>query len=681
MDITNRVMVRDSSGQISITRGQSSEGQQPNPGTCSFQLNNRDGLFSPANPISPYYGKIGRNTQLRVSVAKGDDKSYRFWGEVSAWPEDWDTTNTDIWVDIEAAGILRRLGQGTTPLRSTMYRGLMSAATTTPVAYWPCEDASGATFLASALGGPNMRLGGSPSLAADSGFACSASLPAMNGGAFTGTIGNYAVTGQSQVRWLMYLPTPPANGTVLVQLAGTGSIAVWTVNYGTGGSLALNGFSSDGTQVYTGGAIAFALDGDRIRVSVEMTQNGANVDWNMSIVQANTGISAAIGATVSSATVGRLTTVTVTPAGSLSDAVFGHISVQSTITSAFDLVGQVTAFVGETVSSRLTRLCAEEGISYANLAAISTDTMGPQLPNQFLALMQECVDVDQGTLFERETAFGLAYRARLAQYNQIPKLALSYPGNQLAGTPKPVPDDQNVKNSITASRPNGASALVELTSGALSTQPPPLGVGTYPDSPSLNVHGDDDLFQHAAWRVHLGTVDEPRYPAISINLAHPSMATQRLAALNTLFGSRIVVQSPPSRLGGDISQIVIGISETITHFEHRITFVGEPESPYHVGVLEDPVLGKVDSDDSYLAGDMTPTSTTVPVSIVTSTWVTDPSQFPFDITVTGEQMTVTGITGASSPQLFAVIRSVNGVIKTHQAGEQVRLINPAIVAL
>jgi hypothetical protein len=683
VDITSRVMVRDSGGNIAITRGQSSEGQQPNPGTCSFQLNNRDGLFSPANPISPYYGRIGRNTQIRVSVAKGDDKSYRFWGEVTAWPEDWDTTDTDIWVDIEAAGILRRLSQGTTPLRSTLYRGLMSAATTTPVAYWPMEDAAGASFMTSALGGPNMQIGGAPSLSADSGFACSASLPTMNNGAFVGPVPSYAVTGQTQVRWLMYLPSAPANGTVLVQATGTGTVAMWTVTYGTGGSLSTTGYDRDGNIVAGPAPVGFALDGtDRIRVSLELTQNGTTgIDWALSVINATTGSIGGLSGTFATVTVGRIIAVTVTPAGTLADAVFGHVSVQNDVTSVFDLAGQVTAFKGEVATTRLARLCTEEGINFTNIRGLSADAMGPQLPNTFLALVQECVDVDQGVFYERDVAFGLAYRPRAVLYNSPATLTLSYPGHQLSDTPKPVPDDQNVKNSVTASRPDGASTLVELETGRLSIQPPPLGVGTYPDTPSLNVLRDDDLLQHAAWRVHLGTVDEPRYPAISINLAHPSMAAQRFAALDVLPGSRIVVQSPPSRLGGDISQIVIGSSETITHFEHRIVFVGEPESPYHVGVVEDAVLGKVDSEDSYLAGDMTPTQASVLVSIATSTWVTDPVQFPFDVTIAGEQMTVTGVTGASSPQLFALTRSVNGVVKTHQAGEQVRLTHPAVIAL
>jgi len=684
VDITGRVMVRDTGGQISITRGQSAEGSNPNPGTCSLTLNNRDGLFSPANPVSPYWGKIGRNTQLRVSVAKGDDKSYRFWGEVTAWPEDWDSTDTDVWVDITAAGILQRLNQGSTPLRSTMYRGLMSAATTAPVAYWPMEDGSSSTSLASATGGRPMTIGGSPSLASDTGFFCSAALPAMSGGAFTGPVPSYAVTGESQVRFLMCLPTAPADNTVLVQAATAGgTIPRWAVVFNTGGALSLKGLDTDGTVLITSGPIVFNVTGLRVRVSLELTQSGANVDWSLSTVNAATGGVLALGGTFTSQTVGRFTSVTVSPAGDLTDAVFGHVSVQADVTSVFDLVGQVTAYVGETVASRLARLCTEEGVDFVNFPAASTDAMGPQLPATFMALAQECADVDQGVLLEREVSFGLAYKSRAFLYNQGSGLTLSYPGNQLAAIPKPVPDAKLVQNSVTASRPNGSSATYVLESGALSVLAPPLGVGTYPDSPSLNVESDDDLLHRAAWRVHLGTVDEPRYPAISVNLAHPSMAARRISTLNVLFGSRIVVEDPPLRLGGDISQLVIGITETITHFEHRITYVCQPESPYRVATLDDATYGRPDTDGSTLADDMTPTSTSVRVATVAGAplWTTDSADCPFGVTVGGEQMTVTAITGSSSPQTFTVTRSVNGVVKTHQVGDDVRLTSPMILAL
>lgn len=55
--------------------------------------------------------------------------------------------------------------------------------------------------------------------------------------------------------------------------------------------------------------------------------------------------------------------------------------------------------------------------------------------------------------------------------------------------------------------------------------------------------------------------------------------------------------------------------------------------------------------------------------------------FPFDISVGGEQITVTDITGGSSPQTFTVIRSVNGVSKSQAEGTAVALFNPPILAL
>lgn len=297
-------------------------------------------------------------------------------------------------------------------------------------------------------------------------------------------------------------------------------------------------------------------------------------------------------------------------------------------------------------------------------------------------LLQECVDVDQGVLLERETAFGLAYEPRIALYNQDARLTLSYPGHQLAAVPKPVPGDQNLHNVVTVTRPSGSSATSQLDAGRLSVLPPPAGVGVYPDAPSLNVRDDAALQQHAAWRVYLGTVNEPRYPAISVNMAHPAMATLRDSALRVLFGAKVVITSPPSRLGGDVSQIVIGIQETITHFEHRITFVGQPESPYHVGVRDDTVRGRRDSDGSYLTVDASPIETVWQVATPSGLlWTTAAGDFPQDLMVGGEQVTVTSITGATSPQQFNVTRSVNGVTKTQTAGTAVHVLRPTVRAL
>lgn len=67
-DITSDVRKEQ---QIRITRGRSDWGQQVDAGRCSFALSNTDGKYSPRNPESPYYGQIGRNTPVRVSVESG----------------------------------------------------------------------------------------------------------------------------------------------------------------------------------------------------------------------------------------------------------------------------------------------------------------------------------------------------------------------------------------------------------------------------------------------------------------------------------------------------------------------------------------------------------------------------------------------------------------------------------
>ncbi len=53
----------------------------------------------------------------------------------------------------------------------------------------------------------------------------------------------------------------------------------------------------------------------------------------------------------------------------------------------------------------------------------------------------------------------------------------------------------------------------------------------------------------------------------------------------------------------------------------------------------------------------------------------------FDIMVEGERMTVTNVAGATSPQIFTVIRSVNGIVKSHRTEtSKVELYSPAVYA-
>jgi hypothetical protein len=691
MDISPDVRYAD---KIRITGGRPDESSRAQQNTCSFTLNNRTGKYSPRNPMSPLYGKIGRNTAVRVSVDQEGTKRYRFHGEIVAWPQNWDLTGNDVWVPIEAAGVLRRLNQGASPLRSTLYRGLINETVNPVIAYWPCEDGEDSTFIASAVNGAkNMVISGTPDLASSTVFACSDALPTMGSASFKGTIPSYTVTGESQVRFLLAIPAGGAtNGQIICSIATTGTARRWELYYVSAGStVGLRAFDADNVSVGDLGAIGFtSLSGQLVRCSVELTQNGANVDTTVSMLYIGGNLENTNNP-FNSVTVQRVSSVTMAPGKGLTTTVIGHVSFQIQTDSSFDLSDQTNAYNGETPRLRLARLCSEEGVSFVNITGGGAEnvSMGPQGLKTLPDLLQECVDVHLGILYEPRDRFGLEYRTRLSLYNQSADITLSYTASDLFEVPIPVDDDQLSRNDITVSREGGSSARSVLESGPLSVLPPPSGIGKYDNALTLNVEDDDQLADQAGFRVHLGTVDEPRYPVITVHLKRSTFtASYALTAdaLSILPGDRVVITGPPVWLpAGDISQIVQGWTEWFDQFEHVISFNGSPESPWRIAVLDSASLGRADTEGSSLTGPITDVDTSMTVATSSGpVWVDSAayaSEFPFNVTVGGEVMSVTAITGTTSPQTFTVTRSVNGVVKNQLAGESVSLTQPMILSL
>lgn len=67
-DVTQHALTRDI---ITHKRGRTGEGQAVDPASCTLGLKSPNGLYSPRNPRSPYFGKLGRNTPMRVSLHAG----------------------------------------------------------------------------------------------------------------------------------------------------------------------------------------------------------------------------------------------------------------------------------------------------------------------------------------------------------------------------------------------------------------------------------------------------------------------------------------------------------------------------------------------------------------------------------------------------------------------------------
>lgn len=668
IDITSYCLVRDNSGRVDISQhGIRAEGSQAEPAVGRLQLKNPDARFSPRNPEGPYYGAIGRNTPMRISVPDGNGgKAYRLWGEVSEWAPGWDPTGTDVWVDVTVSGILRRLTQGPAPAHSPMYVALSDPFSPNLRAYWPCEDASTATSVSSPLpAGNTMTVAGSPSLAGYSGFAGTDPVVLLQASSMAGTVGTYPDPAMTQVRFQCFIPAAGlTDGKVICSIDqedySAGSAQFWELFYTTtGNTLWLRMCASDGTLL--GIELQHTLDvrGRSLYVSVELQETGTGITRTLRLYDLTTKTSYDVADTAALTSLSRITRIQFGPASrsavgplgttGLTGVAIGHVTVEDVITPINFLGAHLTP-IGETAGRRVQRICGEEGIGFESIGDLDASfTLGDQEKVAPLELMRQAELADTGMLFESRVMLGLGYRTGPALCNQDPQLTLNYAGFNLAEIPTPVEDDRYIANQVTVTV-GGVSETYSRTDGVLSTQLPPAGVGVYGTTVTLNLASSDDADTQAAWRVHMGTVDEPRYPQISVNLAHPTFTSNpalRRAVLALRQGDRVLVQNVPDWLPpGDVDQIVLGFEETITHFEHRITLVCAPASPYQVGV-SDVTAAIVDTDGSDLVEDASSAATALTVEPSpgqSGLWTTDAANLPLDVRVGGEIMRVTNIT-------------------------------------
>jgi len=610
----------------------------------------------------------------------------RFTGEIPSWPPKWDITGTDVYVPIEAAGILRRLGQGASPLRSAIYRGLTTDLADSLVAYWPMEDAAGSLQFASAVEGaapvkfsssPLVQPGSSTQLgsgaapvAVFSSAAVSAYIPAHTATAFT-------------VAGLFYFPEFP--NSEIFHFGTSGTLSDWQLlGNAASGELRLWVFDTFGNiQFADEFVVTSGLMTDQwVYLQVSAEQVGSDVSYFFSV---ETGLeSEGLAGTEAAATVGSTAGLLSIGCGGISDVSVGHHFVTNedvSQTTNFD--GYVGGHTGETAVQRMIRLCDEEGIALEVIGESATsEVVGPQRVATITDLLNDAADADQGILYEPRGQLGLAYRTNASLYNQAATLALDYSLAHLSGSLEPVDDDQAIRNDVTAKRLDGSEARAVLETGALSILAPPNGVGRYDEAVTLNVAADSQLEQIASWRRHIGTWDEARYPLMGVNLArsvYTASAALTLSAAKVDLGDYISLDNPPAWLPPDlIEQLAQGLREYLNKFEWSINWNCSPAGPYLVmGVYG---TSRYSSADSTLAEDLTTTETLVDVAIVTGLWTTSVGA-GFDINVGGERMTVTAISGASSPQTFTVTRSVNGVVKTHSTGAAVSLWRPARYAL
>jgi hypothetical protein len=645
--------------------------------------------------VASWVDSAGRTWTVNTSVgAEVTNRRVRFVGAVKSWPQRWDGhgdgDGEDAWVPVEAYGVLRRL-EKTRQLRSALYRGLTSPGRPEPVAYWPCEEGEDAKSIAPAVGNRPMVITGVPQMAAFTDLPASDPLPKLGSAKFTAAIPVYQVGDETAIRLVMDVPASVGGTRVLTVLRCTGTARDWQLRIDTSGNLELRVYDDDGTTLYNSGFLAYAVNASTFELKLQLVQNGSNIDWafgTATITDAGELTFAETTGTLNNRTVGRVTSFTVAPNKDLTEVAVGHITFAADKDRWDGYHESLVAWQGEAAGRRIERLCAEEGVPFVGIGDLNaTAAMGPQRSGQLTALWQEAADADGGPLFETRYEAGLTYRTRQSLYNQVPRLELDYSQRHLSPPLEPDEDDDQAVNDVTVERRGGSSARSVQEAGPLNIQDPqqdPDGIGRYDESVSLSLAADSQLPSQAGWRRHTGTWDDARFSAISVSPALNTDLTMAIADVDC--GDRITAGNPPAPLPPDeIDAIAQGYEETTDGVEWDITLNATPGGPWWVFVLEDPVHGRLDTSGSYLAQPVTSSTTTFLVATDSGKqlWITSterPQNFPFAATMGGEVVKVNSITGDTSPQLWTVDRSLNGVAKAHPAGTRVRLARVAVAS-
>lgn len=562
--------------------------------------------------------------------------------EVSKWAPKWHTSGHNITTAIQAAGIKRRLEVGRDPLQSTLRRRIPSEPTC--VAYWPMEEGNEATQAYSPLPGVLPLIVTGFDFAAEDTLLGSSALPRLVGGAsisMDGRVPTHTDTGKWMVSYVYKMDAAPASATEILEIYTTGTVRRLR-GYLTPTTIELYGYNSAGdeviNQVFSTPADFF---GTWNRLEMLAVTIGATVKYHLGWINVSGGgsfIEQTITAT--SGIVSRISTRW----GAGGDGIgIGHLGVFNTDdTQIYN--GADDGFQGETAAARITRLTGEEAVP-AMVVSGDTIVMGAQRPNQLLDLLEECEDTDGGILYERRDQLALAYRPRVSLYNQRPALTIDY--GKLTHPFEPVADD-TPRNDWEVQRVGGSSGRATLEEGRLSVQPPPDGIGRYPESKSLSLYHDGQPVQLAAWLMALSTWDEDRYPGLRI-LVHkyPELAEQ-VAALD--LGDIIRVTGLPDHLApGPLDLMIEGYDEKFGEYEWEITFVCSPAGPWTVGVLENTILGRPDTDGAIISTAVDTVATALEVHTDTALgprWINTvdhASMFPFDVKFGGEWATATAI--------------------------------------
>jgi hypothetical protein len=631
--------------------------------------------------IAVYLARFSGNTNSGATTIMSVDDfeavALEFTGAVVSWPIRWDRTGSNSWAPITVAGILRRITQGTYPVMSPLRRQL--AGTPNVTGYWPLEDGADSKAFSSVI--PRQFPATfdflTPAQATD--LAGGLQAPVLDtGGSIAGqTTLSSGGTGFAAMFYFK-LSSLPATKTRLARFRSTGPIPIWDFSIDVGG-YTTEGLLGDGTVVTSASNalppidftnwVGFQLETDNSAVVANtkwesfLQEVGVETYWYQT---ANT-----LGTTLSVIKSFWLTG----PAGTGFAHVWLGRNTLPFVSTEFNSVS--SGYAGELAAARFARVCTEAGIPYI-VRAGDSEPMGIQPREGTLAVLKSCVEADYGVLSERGP--GLEFIPRSARWNAAVTMAITVAAGQVDKTPEPVRDDQRLRNKWTVTRTGGGQAVAQDDDSVARH-------GIWEDSATLNVFDDTVLGNHAGWRSYIGSRVGLRWPSVGMNFArNPTL----LPAWRTRsYGWRLQITTGKAQVQGNEPDLIVeGFRADLWENGWTVDLNCSSAQVWRAAVSDETgILGRVDTDGCQTTALTTTTALTIPITTTTGypRWDNTAGLWSggVDLNIGGERVTVTSITnGVGQAQTLNLsARGVGGYAFAHPSGTEVRLWNPAIVAL
>jgi hypothetical protein len=671
---------------ITIRRGNGAESAAPRPSSITLRLANDDDMYRTTNPESPLYGKAGRNTPTRTSVAG----VVRGTVEASSWNADQtpDFRRTPprgkAWVDIEGGGLTQRINQWTEKLKSPLTR--QTSSYTSLLGLWPLEDPRESTILSQVVPGVASGTYSGTVTLGDQDERPGGALSTAQIGAGAVLRGTFAATTASgwQVLFAMRLPALPGSAAYEEVFSWQDSVGrrwTWELN---NANYAWRVYDTDGVTLLVNVAASYSgtEPNQWVRFRMKVTVSGATVTYEPAwYVEGSDNVFGTTG-TFAGTSTGRPTSWTA-QAGTYNVGGW-YTNVFAVDDTTLDVTGTAAAaqafngHLGERAGVRFGRLMDELGLAYTVVGDVDlTRRMGTQPSDTVPNILKEIQTTEDGLIFDDIDAIALVFLTLNARLNQTPALALI--PTDLPALPKEVTDDLDPHNIVTAAQRDGAEYTARDDTGPLGTQPPPDGVGEYRQTVDVNIYDETDLPQVANWWLYRGTVNLPRFPQVTINLA--ALGPAKIAEVETVdVGSVITIDGYREYT---IRLYVLGWTETIGTHTRTIVFTCAPDQQFNAGEYDDGIV-RYDSASTTTGASYTPTATSIVFSTTDAgdLWWTGGT---YDCICAGERFRVEAMGAASGSgpytQPATVVRAVNGVRKTLPAGEPIHVATPGRYAL